>query len=145
MSFKKTKKFLKLKIKTDKDTIILKVNCDENTYKSNKLFKLKFFFYLHGVCVNCDSYANTLDIDFEDNILKNIGIEQERLLLENSEDKYWISIFYQLNQMLIYKWSLWHETQLKPEDKGIKMPIINFDFSDSEETIKKINKYLLLM
>jgi len=151
ISFKKSKNFLMLKIKAYKKIYNFTINCNTNDFKikNNENLNGKFFFYLHGSCINCDSYANTLDIDidFNNKKLKNIGIEQERILISDLEYKYLISIFYQLNSTLVYKWLDTDESSdliIKINDKGFKIPIVDLDLSDQKATINKINKFLLL-
>lgn len=131
------------------------INCADNTFrvfysnqnqevlteKSNAVY---FYFYLSSNCQQCHkSYTNSndLELDVQNYLVCNVGIEREGIQLITQSNGFHITKFNYFdsskNEMLISR-CLKQDGELMVEDKFIRLPSVDLDFSNPEKVVNKI-------
>jgi hypothetical protein len=136
------------------------IDCVNNTFEfevSNTQYSLESVnranrsdaaFYFQSDCDKCDATyanANDLEFDFSTKTINNVGIEREGVWLYKNNPYYHLQFSYFDNEMLIYKHIAKKEFSSDDEDMGnaIHLPIVDFDFTNQEKVIKRIQTLLV--
>lgn len=149
--------FFKYKIK--RSNFLLRLDCSSNAASLISEDKIiidslinnidNIYFYLFAQCKNCESYVNTSDIVCLENKnidIDSIFIETEGFHILKENEGFYIFIDYTdpaYNTGVMYLNSIKkNNNSIIQQNMGVKLPIINFNYSNSSEVIKKINNIL---
>lgn len=138
---------LKFKNKTDNLSVYtVEINCINNLIRFNNLFNkdllYNLYLYIFSNCGICDCYINSADIAIKEK-LENIGIEQEGINLVKSNPKYHLVLNYEHDFIIANKIFKNKNGEWKNKENSCKLPMINFDFKNQREVVKKIESLIL--
>lgn len=134
------------------------INCLDNTFKvevpyvqelppgevpnPERVKKAYFYFYLEGLCRECNctsAHGQDLELDILDKKISNIGLERESFYLLEGKDKFHVSPIHDRNVMLV--------SRCYPDDEGlgfiesektIELPYVKLDLSDQDRVVNKL-------
>jgi len=142
-------------------TVEYNINCTENSFlvevpnvielaqgetaKPQKVKEAYFFFFLEGLCKECNctsAHGLDLELDIVDRKVSNIGLERESFYLYEGKDKFHVSPIHDRNVMLV---SRCYDDGLgfSESDKTIELPMVKLDLSDQEKATNKIKTLIL--
>jgi len=158
MSFEKSKDILlttcTYRYKQNRYFLNYSFNCIDNTFllesdnadlKEGTLEKAKeayFYFYIDGVCPDCECSAaatSDLELDMQAGIITNMQLDREKFFLLQEKDKFHVTLAHSSNVMRVSKYN----AETFEEDKEIELPIFNLDLTNQAKTVLKIKTLIL--
>jgi hypothetical protein len=143
-------------------TVEYNINCIDNTFavdvpnvqelplgeiaKPQKVKEAYFFFFVEGLCHECDctsSHGLDLELDILDKKVSNIGLERESFYLFQEKDKFHVSVIYDRNVMLVSRCYFDNEAGFSESYKTIELPLVKLDLVDQIKAINKIKTLIL--
>jgi hypothetical protein len=144
-------------------TVEYNINCADNSFvvdvpnvvelplgetaKPQKVKEAYFFFFLEGLCKECNctsAHGMDLELDIVDRKISNIGLERESFYLFEGKDKFHVTPIHDRNVMLV---SRCHPDEdglgFSESDKTIELPLVKLDLSDQEKATNKIKTLIL--
>lgn len=139
------------------------INCLDNTFKvkvpkvqelpageianPKKVEKAYFFFFLEGLCRECNctsAHGLDLELDIVDKKISNIGLERESFYLLEGKDKFHVTPIHDRNVMLVSRCYVDdEEIGFSESDKTIELPLVKLDLSDQTKATNKIKTLIL--
>jgi hypothetical protein len=134
------------------------INCVTNTFEIaveqiedgdllvNKSPSSTLYLELQSTCNECANtfvVSSDIDIDLLGKTLSNFSISREGFYLLKGKSKYHVSLDHESNTMDISKCFEDDSGTIVDDNKPLRFPIINFDFSNTQKVINKIRTLLV--
>ncbi|MEK6878063.1 MAG: hypothetical protein AABY22_00565 [Nanoarchaeota archaeon] len=135
-----------LNLRNQKYLVSININCITNKFTFSFMSKTEslhsvdrantsyLYFYINASCIDSCHITSTVDmeLDFNNSIITNFGLEDETVFVQDNEDLYSFYIDYVRENVDI-------KVHVPGESKNIKnAPFINYDFSDKEKLIQRV-------
>lgn len=144
-------------------TVEYNINCTDNSFvvdvpnvvelplgetaKPQKVKEAYFFFFVEGLCRECNctsSHSMDLELDIVDRKISNIGLERESYYLLEGKDKFHVTPIHDRNVMLVSRCYVDdEEIGFSESDKTIELPLVKLDLSDQAKATNKIKTLIL--
>jgi hypothetical protein len=144
-------------------TVEYNLNCTDNTFlvevpnvielplgetaKPQKIKEAYFFFFVEGICNECNcatAHSLDLELDIVDKQISKIGLERESFYLLEGKDKFHVTPIHDRNVMLVSRCHVDDEQfGFSESNKTIELPLVKLDLSDQEKATNKIKTLIL--
>ena len=114
--------------------------------KPEKVKGAYFYFFIEGICNECDSTsASSRDLEFDrvDSCIVDIGLERENFYLFDTGEKYHVTPIHDRNVMLVSHLYPTEDMSYTESSKPIELPLVKLDLTDQAKTINKIKTLIL--
>ncbi len=129
------------------------INCDDNTFQlqtgenvlAPKARAAYFYFYLYAKCGKCESYLNTMDVEFNisNNSVFNFQVDRESYYLLAERSGYHTTTSHDQNMVMVSRLEITDDGIVIDHDKVLELPFFNLDVSDVSKAINKIKMLIL--
>jgi hypothetical protein len=145
-SYKQNRYFVNYSFNCIDNTFLLEYSSANSSFQGGLLEKAKeayFFFYVDGVCPNCECSAaatTDLELDLQDGIVTNLQLEREKFFLLQEQDKFHVTLAHSSNIMRVSKY---FDSSYEEEDDEIELPLFNLDLTNQSKLVNKLKTLIL--
>lgn len=127
------------------------IDCTQNTFTFQAMPDMppETSCYIQSICENCTStfaYGADMELYTPSQKIFNIGLEREAIKLTDNTHRYELNYYYGSDAppgegMFVYRSLL--DADGDPDSLGIKLPLMELDFSDQKKIINKLKTLIL--
>jgi hypothetical protein len=143
--YKQNRYFVNYNFNCIDNTFLLKYDSADEIFQANLLEKAKeayFYFYIDGVCPNCECSAaatTDLELDLQAGIITNIQLEREKFLLSEEKDKFHVTSAHSSNILRVSK----YDADSFEEDEEVELPLFDLDLTNQAKLVNKLKTLIL--